>query len=354
MGRLRDYFWRSSFFPRKLSITREGKVVILVSIGLGFAAVNTGNNLIYLIFGLSLALIVISGILSEANLRNLKCLPLTSLRVGARRVTPIVLTVECHRKRFPAFSIEAWPFFDDPGLTVDPARFLELRPGRPGAAACSLTFAHRGEFPLRGMVLSTEFPFSFFRKSVVVPTPAAVLVHPVVYSVEPDLVPLAGRGEDEHRPVAGRGMEFFGVRDYREGDNPRHVLHRRSASRPNPVVREFEEQGSRRLNLVLLNATSGGSDRADAVEQAVERVASLAVHYLDQGEQVALITGSGSISSGTGPDQVERVMDFLATVPVLLTDEPGLRALSRRLRLQIDDGRVIWVDGENASGGARS
>ena len=71
MGRLKGFLWRSDFFPRKLSFSREGKVVVLISIGLGFAAVNTGNNLLYMVFGLSLALILISGFLSEYNIRSI-------------------------------------------------------------------------------------------------------------------------------------------------------------------------------------------------------------------------------------------------------------------------------------------
>ncbi|MBL6974818.1 MAG: DUF58 domain-containing protein [Deltaproteobacteria bacterium] len=350
MGRIREFFWRSAFFPRKLSFTREGKIVVLISIGLGIAAVNTGNNLLYMVFGLSLALIIISGILSEANLRGLECQPLKSRRMVARRQTPVALKVVCRRKRFPAFSIEAWPLFDDPGMTVEPARFLELRPGRDGTAACSMGFPHRGEFELRGMVLSTAFPFSFFRKSVVVPAPASVLVHPAIHPVESEAASLARSGEDEHRPVAGRGLEFFGVRDYREGDNPRHILHRQSASRQSQVVREFEDMGSRSLSVLLVNATSGGSGGAGPVEDAVEEAASLAVHYLEAGEQVGLVTGSGSVTPGSGPAQSERILDCLATLPVLLTDVPGLREIARRVRPPDDGARVVWVTARDDGG----
>jgi len=40
-----------SRWPRQLTITREGKLLILITVGLGFAAINTGNNLLYLILG---------------------------------------------------------------------------------------------------------------------------------------------------------------------------------------------------------------------------------------------------------------------------------------------------------------
>ena len=149
MGRLGEFIWRSDFFPRKLSFSREGKVVFLLSVGLGIAAVNTGNNLLYLVFGLSLALIVISGVLSESNLRDLRCSPLPEVRPSAGRPATAALSVTSARRRFPAFSIEAWPLVD--GAQVDPARFLDLRPGTTQEGACRMTFPRRGEYPLNSI-----------------------------------------------------------------------------------------------------------------------------------------------------------------------------------------------------------
>src|SRR3954466_8321322 len=56
---------------RQLRFTREGRVFVFVTFGLGFAAVNTGTNLMYLVFGFMLSLIILSGVLSEHVLRKL-------------------------------------------------------------------------------------------------------------------------------------------------------------------------------------------------------------------------------------------------------------------------------------------
>jgi hypothetical protein len=37
--------------PRRLRFTRDGKYFVAISIGIGLAAINTGNNLLYLILG---------------------------------------------------------------------------------------------------------------------------------------------------------------------------------------------------------------------------------------------------------------------------------------------------------------
>ncbi len=57
--------------PRRLKFTREGKFFVGITLGVGFAAINTGNNLLYLLLGMLLALIVVSGVMSEISLRHL-------------------------------------------------------------------------------------------------------------------------------------------------------------------------------------------------------------------------------------------------------------------------------------------
>lgn len=363
MGRLRDFVWRSSFFPRKLSFTREGKVVVLVSIGLGMAAVNTGNNLIYLVFSLSLSLILLSGVLSEANLRRLECRPIRFMRVPAREAVPMVITVTSRRTRFAAWSVEAWPWFDAQGVLVEPARFLQVGPGATPSATCRVTFPRRGDYDLRGMVLSTGFPFSFFRKSVVTPVTGEwgdggrgklidviVRVHPPVHDLGPLAADLAAKGEDQHRPVAGRGNEFFGVRDYRPGDNPRRILYRRSASRPTPVVREVEDPGVRAVWIALVNAAPANRPNATQdVEAAIEAAASLAVALLRTGIQVGLSSATAVVSSGVGAAQIERILDALATIEVLTVEPSEMSDIFSRATPPADEAKVVWVRPEDAT-----
>src|SRR3954454_22538212 len=66
------YLPRNRRYRRHLKFTREGKLFVFVTLGLGFGAVNTGTNLMYLVFGFMLSLIVLSGILSEHALRKLR------------------------------------------------------------------------------------------------------------------------------------------------------------------------------------------------------------------------------------------------------------------------------------------
>ena len=57
---------------RKFRLTREGRAFLLVTVGVGFAAVNTANNLLYLLLGLLLSLLLVSGVLSDLALWKLR------------------------------------------------------------------------------------------------------------------------------------------------------------------------------------------------------------------------------------------------------------------------------------------
>ena len=74
--------------PRRLKLTREGKYFIGITFGVGFAAINTGNNLLYLLLGMLLSLIVVSGVLSELSLRELTVVRRLPPRAQVARPAP--------------------------------------------------------------------------------------------------------------------------------------------------------------------------------------------------------------------------------------------------------------------------
>src|SRR3972149_6506725 len=71
MGRFFRW-WRMLRPPRTIRPTKEGWWFLFATLGLGFAAINTGNNLLYLLLSMLLGTIVVSGILSEQCLKRLR------------------------------------------------------------------------------------------------------------------------------------------------------------------------------------------------------------------------------------------------------------------------------------------
>ena len=92
-GRLRERFKA----PRRLRFTREGKFFVGITFGVGFAAINTANNLLYLLLGMLLALIVVSGVMSELSLRGLTVVRRLPLRAQVGR--PHLVEIEVFNRK---------------------------------------------------------------------------------------------------------------------------------------------------------------------------------------------------------------------------------------------------------------
>src|SRR5207247_7079436 len=93
-------------WKRSLAFTRMGRWYIALTIGIGLAATNTGNNLLFLVLGLLLASIIVSGILSEQTLRGVhveRRLPAVAI---AGQPALIGLRARNGKKRGPSFSLE--------------------------------------------------------------------------------------------------------------------------------------------------------------------------------------------------------------------------------------------------------
>src|SRR5262249_10068835 len=94
-----SWLWRLLRPPRTIWPTRDGVWCLLVVMGLGVAAINTGNNLLYLLVSLLLALIIMSGVLSEQSLRRLDLTAMDPEEIYAGRPALFGMTV-ANRKRW--------------------------------------------------------------------------------------------------------------------------------------------------------------------------------------------------------------------------------------------------------------
>ena len=90
---------------RTIRPTRDGWWCLGAAIGLGFAAMNTGNNLLYLLASLLLALIIVSGILSEQSMRRLRLTRGVPEEIYAGRPALFGARVMNRKRRLPSYSI---------------------------------------------------------------------------------------------------------------------------------------------------------------------------------------------------------------------------------------------------------
>lgn len=316
--------------PRRLKFTRGGKYFTAMTLLIGFGAINTGNNLLYLLLGMMLTLIIVSGILSEAVLKKLTVQRQLPGRLFVDHPAIVEVKVFNGKRRVPSLSIQVVDRIEGVAKSDRPAAyFLRLDADRHASASYRFAFPHRGRWTLSGFEIATNFPFELFRKSREVDDVLDILVYPV--PLEPAALPgrVHPRVGETRSPRAGQGGDFFALRDYRHGDDVRRVHWKVSAKRERMVIKEFEREEARVLTVAFANArpapAKGRHGASDGeLEHSVQVCAGLVQQLLERGYAVGLRTFDVHVSPGTGPAQLDRVLRALALLPFVdAADSPN-------------------------------
>ena len=312
---------RRWFRPRrKFKLTREGKWFIGATLVLGFAAVNGGINLLFLMFGMLLCLLVANGVLSEAAMRRLEVhrhLP-AAIHAGSPFLTGI--SVRNHKAKIATFSLEVEDLAADRKPVDRRCFFLKIPAGRQQETSYRRILARRGIHRLTGLRVSTRFPFGLLRRSIDVEEPADLLAYPALIPVtDPALLGGLAQLGEKQSPARARSGDFHGLRELRPGDDPRDIHWRTTARRGRPFVREFEEETGR--NIVVVLETGGKDQTAETFETAVSYAASLALVLLHRAFRVGLVAGGSSVLPATGPVQAGNILRCLALVDGAVSGE---------------------------------
>jgi uncharacterized protein (DUF58 family) len=291
--------------------TREGWWFLLATVLIGIGAVNAGLNLLFALWGMMLFFIVASGVLSELGLRGLDVRRAPPPVIHAKTPYLMGISLTNRKRRLPSFSIEVEDLIE--GRPIEKrCYFLKLPAGRTQETAYRHTIARRGRHRLSGMRLSTKFPFGLVLKSRDVASPAEVIVYPALVPVSPALLRgLPVRHGGSRQKWRSRDGDFFGLRDFRPGDDPRDIHWRTTARRGVPFVRENEDDEGSEATIVLDNAAGAAPE---AFEAAVSEAASYALALLDRGYRVSLVVRGATLTADTGPAQATRILRALALV----------------------------------------
>lgn len=313
-------------------VTRAGIIYVIVSLVIGIAALNTGNNLLYIVVAAMLAAIVVSGYVSALVLRYLELDIHLPEHVFAGRPVLGRIVLRNPRRMWPSFSIRvvstrkkrkkpakqwqwevttfAFPFNrpkeqqwlrlpdrrlkrvtlipPPPGIFQGMAYFPFLPARGEATADLELKFDRRGRYQEDSFGLATRFPFAFLTKTRHVSLTREVLVYPRVEPTDEffEILPLV-RGEWESF-VRGRGSDLYRIREYLPDDSTRHVDWKATAKSGSLKVREFAREDERKLCLAFDNPEAGLITEA-AYEKAVDLAASLAWHFATEEAEVSYI-----------------------------------------------------------------
>jgi len=307
--------------PRQLKVTREGVFYGLFTLGVGAAAVNTGNNLLYLVLGLQLFTIIISGVLSEWALTGLELASLGARDGRAGDETSWLLCLRKRAGRIPSYSLEL--FAPDGPAQGARAGILRLAPGAEQTVELRFTPSRRGRFVARRLVLSTRFPFGLFEKSRELHVAQEIFVYPRRGpTMPPEDFP---RVQEGARPTlrAGRGPELLALRAWVPGDGLGQMHWRKSAQAGSWVVATREHEQAPTVELrVDLRAQPDPTDLA-RLEALLERAAGASEHALDRGLCVKLHLGEARVDGQADKAGRRRVLRALAAAEPELGSRSG-------------------------------
>ncbi len=344
-----------------LSFTNEGRLFVLMTLGVGAAAVNTGNNLLHLVLGLMLSLIILSGALSDLVLFGVAARRRLPHRAFARAPCLIELELDNQKPLLPSFSLAATDVLveQEPaasitkgknGARAEPRRtyYLKIDPRSSQRAGYLRAPAHRGLLRFERVRLSTRYPFGFFDKWRLVDCPDELLIYPAIVPVpdlERQLQALLGRDarhEEAKQRTREQGAEVAGVRPYRDGDEARSIHWRRSAALGSLVARELERDLGRELAIRVETEPASEDPAARArLERVISRAASIAILAHERGAHVELLTRAGR-SPRVGPgSSIDPVLAFLAVLEPHVASESRPLPAPRREALVLEVGDAL-------------
>jgi len=369
------------------NVTRGGIIYVLVTLVIAIAALNTGNNLLYIVVAAMLAAILVSGYVSALVLRYLELDIRLPEHIFAGRPVMGRIVLNNPRRRLPSFSVrvvsarkkrkkpakkwlweattftfpfnrpaqEQWLRIPDrrlrrvtvvpppPGIFQGMAYFPFLPPKSEVTADLELRFDRRGCYREDSFGVATRFPFAFFTKTRHVALKKEVLVYPRIEPTDEvfEILPLV-RGEWESF-VRGRGSDLYRIREYMPEDSARHVDWKATAKSGSLKVREFAREDERKLCIVFDNPEAGILTE-EAYEKAVDLTASLAWHFSTQETEASfLVPGRprtrdlheflaelAVIKAATSGNPVAVTDDVLRTDAVNNTDDYKIVVTSRR------------------------
>jgi uncharacterized protein (DUF58 family) len=351
-------------------VTRAGMVYIGITVVIGIAAINTGNNLLYIVVAALLSAILVSGIASAVVLRHLTLdvhlpehvfagrpmlarmllrnvsawLPSFSIRIvpSKRKVVqrwrweaytlglPRNRPAESQWVRLPDRRLRRVLENPEKPILQQTVYFPFLAAGQELRADLEMTFPARGCYREKDFGLATRFPFAFLMKTRRIALAREVMVYPPVESPREFFEVLPMVTGEMAAFVRGRGNDLHRIREYLPEDSARHVDWKATARTGALKVREFSREDERKLRIVFDNPLPGTLEPVQ-YERAVHLAASLAWHFHHEDVEISYVAPG-----------LEPTTDVFAFLHYLALAEPQeATSVFERLRVSEDYNVIV-------------
>jgi uncharacterized protein (DUF58 family) len=294
-------------------VTRDGGIFAGALFVVLAAAVNTSNNLLYMVLSALLAVVVISGLLSIRNFNSVRMELILPGQTFAGEPFPLSVRVHNRGKLFPAFSLSAEP----PGNAL---YFSVIQPQGTVVHTSETQFTHRGSYTFKKLRTASRFPFGFFVKARQYPVEAQCICYPKILPQDQLEISIQDVLGTHQRMERGLGSDLHTIRDYMPSDSARHVHWKATAKTSTLKTREFAADDSPRILLAF--DRYGKPDDAERFEHLVSQAASLAFHLMRNGMAVTLVSDDWRSLDETSQSALHSILNYLALVKMSFTASP--------------------------------
>jgi uncharacterized protein (DUF58 family) len=360
-------------------VTREGLAYMGLAFVVGIAALNTGNNLLFIILSAMLAAIVVSGFVSATMVRRIEMEVILPEHVFANSAVLGRVSIRNESSWWPAFSVSVVPpkvkpsktkwvlhqsvfhfppkappekqWIKVPDLYLSrvvipetradilkaPVYFPYVPAGTSSNSEVELLFPQRGRLVQNGFGISTRFPFSFLRRTRRVVSTREMIVYPPVNGTDDlmHVLPMITGEFTAH--VSGRGYDLYRIREYLPEDPARHVDWKATAKTGALKVREFAREDERRLRIVFDNPAPG-TVPDERYETYIQMAASLGWHFASENTELSFLT-----------DEPLRSADIYGFLTYLALAEPRKNVSVLNGLDPSDDFNVIFTSRQRGS-----
>ncbi len=294
--------WRRDVFARP---TAEGAWFVLVLLGVLIAALNTGNNLLYLVLGTQLALLLVSNALAEWNLRGLSVTRRLPADVFALDPAPGAFIVRNGRRWGASWALHVEELDGAGASAVIP----RVAPGESAEGAARWTLPTRGPAALSQVRVWSGWPFGLVKRWRVLLVPAEVLVYPAPGPAVPT-DPTGWLGGARERPEqAGRTGDFRGLRPYAPGDSIKDLHWPTTARTGQAMIVERSAEGADEVTVQVAER------QGEAWELAISAATGQVLWHLAAGHAVGLRVGHERLPPGAGDPWRRKLLGRLALAP---------------------------------------
>ena len=291
---------------------------------MGVAAMNVQASLLFGVFGLMIGIVLISGVISKLVIKRVSIRRLLPDQATVGETTLIHYAVTNHKRFWASFSLTIAELDGVQSLRRQPQTYvLHAAPGATAAVVAEVVPKRRGIARFDRYQISTSFPFGFIKRATIRRQTDSMLVFPAKTVVDPKLLASFKSAEmtgNNLRPKPNGTDEFYGLRDYRPGENPRLIDWKRTARTGRMVSREMTEVSPPRIVVVVDTYNpDGAAARATEIERSIAQAASLVEVAIEAGLAVGLAVRGGDewavLSVKRGKRHKRELLSVLALLP---------------------------------------